>query len=196
LQRNVFPFIDGLDYYGTDVRYFKVGQSVGNGKTLVSKENLSGIPFKETENTRTEHIHSIKSCYPDAKIILFVRNNGWLDSLYSQYVKGGGVLDRVQWEQQIFNSSYLDFEGYIKQLRDNFDEVYVESFEYFKHNTFLSILHLCEFMNVKVPQYKTDKLGVKLSPKKLELLRLLNLLPVKFKYMFDKWDKYKLRFCK
>jgi len=193
LQRNVFPFIDGLDYYGTDVRYFKVGQSVGNGKTLVSKENLSGIPFKETENTRTEHIHSIKSCYPDAKIILFIRNNGWVDSLYSQYVKGGGVLDRVQWEQQIFNRSYLDFKGYIKQLRDNFDDVYVESFERFKKFNYDVISDLCGFMDVDVPDYNTKGLGVRLSPKGLELLRLLNLLPVKFKYLFDRWDKFKIK---
>ncbi len=196
LQRNVFPYIKGIDnYFATNIGKFKFGNTY-SGKTLVSKENLSGMPHKSNDiNVRAQRMYRIKMYYPDANIIVMIREKDWKESLYSTYVKGGGTLTYDEWENQIFNYDYADFYYYIKALKANFNRVLVLSYEDFKIDNDYIIRKICDFMGVEFPHnYNRTKIGLSLSNNRLKVVRTLNHLPIKrsnLNRMFDKYIRYK-----
>jgi hypothetical protein len=194
LQRNVFPYIKDLDYYGMDYRGFKFGKKI-NKKTLVSHEQLSGKPQSSNIDNRIEKLDLIKKHYPNASIIVFTRKKGWLKSLYSTYIKSGNTLSYDRWYNEVFNKKYLDQESYVKEIKKRFENVFVESFERFKDNNDDTIKRLCSFMDVKVPEYKKEIVGKKLTKNKLLILRMFNYFPIKPKHIFNRlnWLKYKKR---
>ena len=193
LQRNVFPFFKGVDYYHTDGRKFHWKRPITR-KTLVSIEKLSGDPHVNSLDTRRFWAYWIHYNYPNAKIIVFFRIRNWQDSLYSTYIKDGGILKYKDWRVQVFNEDYLRFYWYIKLLQELFSEVLIIQYEDFKHDNYKTICRICDFMHIKKPEwYDMRQVGKSMSGYRLEILRWLNFLPVK-RIHFVKWlDKLKLR---
>lgn len=192
LQRNVFPYIKDIDYYCKDFRPFKLGQKITK-KTLVSDENLSGVPYSDRNDSRLFNLNSIKKYYPDAKIIVFTRKDGWIESLYSTYVKDGGTYTFDNWYFYIFNKVFLLQKGYIEEIERMFDKVYVNTFENFKSKNYGTIKSLCDFMGVDVPDYKKDVVGKKLSPRMLNIIRLFNYSPIKPSDIMYRYNLYKFK---
>jgi len=191
LQRNVFPYIKGINFYTQHQKSFKIGQNY-HGKTLVSKESLSGSPFKSNDiNIRAQRMYQLRMYYPNANIIVMIRENGWKESLYSTYIKDGGILSYKEWESQIFNPDYANYHHYIKALKHNFNRVLVLSYEDFKVDNNYTIKKICNFMGVDFPyNYKRKKIGVSLTERKIKIYRLLNNLPIKRKDLIHILDKY------
>ena len=75
-------------------------------------------------------------------------------SLYKTYVNMGGSMPYDKWRQYNFDERFLDFEGYIKYLRNLFDDVLVLKFHSLKDNPHGFIKNICDFMNVQVPNYQ------------------------------------------
>ncbi|RLF37311.1 MAG: hypothetical protein DRM99_00700 [Thermoplasmata archaeon] len=190
LQRYVFPKLKNVNLFCTDGRPFNGIEDLEKDKiNLISIENLSGSPFSSNEFTRYTIMEELAKLYPNAKIIVTFRNkNSWLKSLYSQYIKTGGTYTYPEWRKKIFNDKYLDFEEYEKLLKEKFKEVLVLKFEQLKSNPEEYIKKICDFIGVDVPDYEIKIVGKKFSDKQLEILRIMNHLPIKvvrIYYFFD-----------
>jgi len=159
LQREVFPKIEGLNYnlYDSDKSEYILDK---NGINLISREGFSGLPLASVKLNALDRdlfAYGISKKYPDARVILGIRNKeDWLKSLYNLYVKGGGYLSYDTWFDN-FDKSYLDFERYIDLLNDLFDEVYVYNFEDLRNNKKKCIQDLCDFIGLDPPSFE-DKI--------------------------------------
>ena len=190
LQRNVFPYIKGISYYGKDLPPIIRKNS---NKVLISNEDWSGCPHNSSVDNRLFLVEQLKSFFPKACIIVFTRHKGWKRSLYSTYVKDGGRFGFAKWLNRVFNSSYLDQDEYVEQLIKTFKQVCVIRFEDFKQDPVVVVNSLCRFMDVDVPEFKDESVGMSLDGWKLGLCRILNFFPVKPKDFFYRWNIYKYR---
>ena len=124
LQAEIFPRIKNVNYIGM----LKYGTKIYDDKlNIISDEELSVNPHLPPCHSDyfdsgqryviAERLHSI---FPDAKIILGIRNkDSWLRSVYSQYVKGGGVHDFDSFVANVFDHRFLDFDSYIRRVSPN-----------------------------------------------------------------------------
>jgi len=193
LQRNVFPYLRGVDFYCNDLRPFIFGQRIV-GKTLVSDESLSGVPYLSNVDNRVELLDHIKSFYPDAKIIVFTRCNPfWVRSLYSTYVKDGFTFTYDEWLNNVFNTGFLNQKDYVLEIKKRFKDVFVCSYAVFQNDNDTCIRSLCDFMGVTVPVYDKQIVGRKLNRNVLRIVRLLNFFPVKLGWFFYLLSRFKFR---
>jgi hypothetical protein len=141
LQREVFPkvresdfqYIDGHDYPFVfnkfrfqDVIYFDaeetkaeiLGLAQGKRKLLISFEDLSGHPYNAAQS-RSAIADKIVKCFPDAKIIFFLRRQDqFAVSSYLQTVKGGNSFSLKEYYSTIFLENHHD--RFICPTRDYF----------------------------------------------------------------------------
>ena len=194
LQRQVFPYIKGINYYGTDTKEKFGWPTIITKKTVVSKERLSGEPYCSPLDDREYILDGIKIKYPNAKIIVCLRDkNSWVKSLYSTYIKDGGTLSELDWVMKVFNISYLEQGEYVKRLWHIFgmSNVLVLYYKDFKNNKHKFIKDICDFMQVDMPQYEDKIVGKSLSAKLLKVIRLLNNFPIKYRTFVHKFDEIK-----
>lgn len=101
LQQSVFPCLGGCDYFrGTDT-FKKYVWNATAGKLLLSHEAFQGAPVKIVSqgpkgwlNSRHHRLHILSNLWPEANIIVVVRQHGeWLSSMYRQYLHLGGTAD-------------------------------------------------------------------------------------------------------
>lgn len=149
---------------------------------IISDEELSVNPYLPTYhrmhldcNQRfviAERLHSI---FPDAKIILGIREkDSWVRSVYSQYVKSGGIYSYDKFVKDIFDHSFLYFDAYIKCLKSLFDEVLVYEFEDLKYDSKSFVKNICDFIGVDAPSFENRIYEKKWSEEKLKLGLFLN----------------------
>jgi len=140
--------------------------------TILSCEGLSGHPgFNFNECNREKIAKRLHTLFPYAKIILVTRKeDAWVRSLYKQYVNMGGSSPYDKWRQNNFDERYLDFEGYIKYLRNIFDEVLVLDFQSLKDNPHEFIKNICDFMNVNVPNYQLVSENVSMTDNQINAI--------------------------
>ena len=113
LQHQIFERIPKVNYLHTFNNNFKIKKDRVN---IISDESLTGSPYRGGKATDQYIIaDKIKKIFPDANIIITTRKtNGWLPSLYSQYIRNGGTKIYEFWFENIFDNQYLDQESYIK----------------------------------------------------------------------------------
>lgn len=146
-------------------------------KVLISHECLAGVPSSNIPCMRFKILRRIKRLYPDASIIVgFREKERWLVSLYSQYIKNGGIYSYSYWMEHIIKEKYLDFEKYKNEIRENFDNVFVYHMRDIKQNKKRFVEELFSFIGEPIPQYDDKKYNKKFSKKKLNVMRRLNKL--------------------
>jgi len=175
LQVGIFPNIKDVNH----IHKFELGSKLYEDKlNIISNEGFSGKsyhPFTDAEERYTK-ADRLKAMFPEAKILIGIRKpNSWKKSLYSQYIKRGGILKFEQWEDNV-DPLYFDNFSYIKYLKELFgeDNVYVYKFEDLKENHHKFVLGICGFLGVDVPEYENKRFQIGFTPGQKETMRKLN----------------------
>jgi hypothetical protein len=181
LQAEVFPKIKNVSFPRNGI--FRFGTKIYENKlNIISDEELSVNPhlppchFEYLESNQryviAERLHLL---FPQAKIILGIREKkSWLRSVYSQYIKGGGIHNYDDFVNQDFDSGFLDFESYIECLKTYFDEVLIYHFEDLKKDPISFVKKICNFIGKDVPQFENKIYEKGWSERQLKLGLYLN----------------------
>ena len=175
LQRNVFPFSKEINYiYGDKLRNLNIVEDKVN---VLSGEWLSGTPHEpEPVSRRYELAYSLSILFPNAKILLVLRNkDDWVNSIYKQYVLSGGKEKKKKFVEYIFDDGYLKFVEYIFYLKDLFNDVKIMYYEDLKNNPNKFLSDLFSFLRVKNFRVKNIGVNVSYSDRQIEIIRLLNI---------------------
>ena len=145
-------------------------------KTIIANEALSGDPYSNKID-RFKVIDNLHNLFPDAKIIVGVRNwRDMMDSLYSQYIRNGGCgYDTLL----LFNiREYSFYEEYIEHIQSLFKDVFVYNYDWDlkKEHKEAFIIRLCDFIGEPVPDYQDKRYRVRLKPYQLQTMRMINKL--------------------
>ena len=169
----------GYPKTGTSFLQLEVFPKIREGNRdicIISRENLIGDCFSLDVSDMGAIVRLIKKFYPDAKIILGIREiGGMLVSLYSQYVKEGGHLKQKDFFKQKINMERYNHKRYIGMLYDLFGEsnVFVYDFKDFKDDIDSVIFSLCSFIGCDVPSYdKSNRYAVRWNDKQIGLMRM------------------------
>lgn len=172
LQEFFFPKIKDLWFWYKPHDPLNIAD-MGEYPVLISDEELSRSMPTRDDATRMHMIYKLKERYPNAKIILGVRDaDAWFKSTYAQEVKSG---------------SYLSFEGYTNKYRDVaypeyyvtmakvlWKDVFVYEFKDFIERKDAVLSDMCRFMGVDKPEYEDKRVNTSL--KHLGLWRWINIL--------------------
>lgn len=173
LQELLFSKIPEINYF----RKFDFTTEIKpNTLNLISYEHLTGHPHLLRCDSHIMYTVAdrIKNCFPNAKIILGIRNKElWQKSLYSQYIINGGILNFEEFKENI-DSGYLNFEKFIEYLKTKFSDVYVYRFEDLKKNHQKCMDELCKFIGVKPLKVINEQFNISLSNNQIKFLRFLN----------------------
>jgi hypothetical protein len=104
---------------------------------------------------REYYAQKIKEQFGDVKIILGIRDpESHIQSLYSEYLCGGGVERFKVWKRSFLNWRYLEVNNYIKLLNDSFSEVFIYEYELLSRDKTRFMSLLCDFLECQVPDYQ------------------------------------------
>lgn len=179
-QKVIYPQLDDIEYY----RYaFKRGinEFIGyeNSKILISDESISGRCCYMPQHSASERynaVRNLKKLYPDAEILISVRNRDeWIQSLYRQYIWFGGKLTFNEWLEDIDTEAH-DIQKYIRLLEENFDTVHIFYLEDMKKNIYTFAEKLCAVLGVEYVEFDNRIVNRSFSVRQTETLRKLNYL--------------------
>jgi hypothetical protein len=172
IQCELFDKMEAIKH----IHDFRAEMYLPKGKKIISMEWIAGESFwPNGYETRYQNIERFKGMFPNAKIIVGFREaESWIRSTYSQYVKNGGIYDYYRWRLTLFDERMIQYDDYIKALRETFDEVFVYWFEEMKEDKQKFVQQLCDFMDVPVPLYEDKSYNIKFSDQKLDVLRFWN----------------------
>ena len=148
--RQIFPKLNNVNLIlETDIRMILRKDKIN----LISSELLSGHPLRRDFGAdRFEIADRLHRLFPDASIIVgFRKKDSWVRSLYSLYVKNGGILDFDNFYNSVFDKNSLEFEEYLDYLHSLFKSIYVYNFEDLKKNSEKFVKKMCDFIGVEVP---------------------------------------------
>ena len=179
LQEEVFSRIKKVNYTGIlryDTKIYK------DKINIISDEDLSirpHLPVNHKDylncNQRFVIAKRLHSIFPTAKIIIGIRNkDSWLRSVYSQYVKSGGIYNYDRFICESFDHRFLDFDSYIDYLNDLFNEVLVYRFEDLKQNPFNFVKNICDFIGLDTPRFENRIWEKRWSKRQIKLGLFLN----------------------
>jgi len=175
LQKDVFPKIKNVNFLTNDLNNFDFKNVKKDKLNILSREGLFGLPHESDLKTGYQRINEIKKNFPDAHIILIIREKKpWIKSLYKQYITGGGKYNFKKWFLNNFDLGFLDYEKNIKYLEKNFKQVLVLKFENLKKDPDKFVKDICDFIGVEVPKYENKIRGKSPSKTTLTLIRFVN----------------------
>lgn len=163
LQKNVFPRLENVLFYDcinprVDVRELRLNPfflDVGfDGKVLISDERVVGHGYLSVPYVSVfERVRRVKLVFPDASIILVVRDlEGLRRSLYLQYGKFGyGVLGFDDWLAYEYDKGFDKMDDFVVFVRSLFRNVLVLSFEDLRVSPRFFVREVCDFVGVGVP---------------------------------------------
>jgi len=179
LQNEVFPKLK-LNY----LLYLPLKGNIVDGKNLISDESLAGYSYIIGSNNASnkdiaKRLHDL---YPKAKIIVVFREkNKWLKSFYKQFLVESErrklVKNYEDWYAKVYGDKFLEFKEYENYLKELFDDVLVLHFEEFKKDHKKFVKNICDFIGVKVPEYKIKKVNISFSEKHYRFLRFCDKFP-------------------
>jgi len=126
---------------------------------IITEENIYTYQFTKVDD-RFELIDRVKKVFPEAKIIFGTRKKEEnLVSWYVEYVAVGGVLDFQGFLDKHMNLKKLDYEPYVKKLKELYGEknVFIYSLEDLRNNQKQVVKEMCKFINVKMPRKYRSK---------------------------------------
>lgn len=182
LQHEIFKKIPGVNCFRNVGFDTVVDEDEIN---IISNEDLSGASYwGGNADIRFVIADRLKLWFPNAKIILTVRPGpGWVNSLYSQFIKHGGLLSFEDWRECVFDERYLNIDEYVNYFQMLFDDVLVIDFNQLCFNKEAIINRLFKFLDVDKIDYRDIKHNIKLSPFQLKLCRFLN------RFWVSDWNK-------
>lgn len=145
--------------------------------TLISYESLSGEIYDPNILDMKVTSLRLNGLLDDTKIIVCTREkSSMLKSLYSQYIKEGGILEREDFNKYFFNMQRLDYDTYLDFLYKLFgkENVLHVDFELLKKDDHKFVSSICSFMNQPIPSFTNKKLNPGYSQKQIEIQRFLN----------------------
>lgn len=159
LQKTYFPSIQGVTYLGRDhvnnfflkddelsynpdvlKGYYQKEYPSGTRLILSSERILGSLNMGYRNGSFLKcNVDRIANVFPDARIILFIRNQeNLISSSYIQYVRNGGNFPVHRYlfanENSLFCFQYLEFHKTIEYLKRKFKSVYVFVYEDFENN--------------------------------------------------------------
>lgn len=237
LQREFFPHVSGFEFYGVDRSqyseafqkilyqddsYFNAEEiaaelaPIAENNSILSNELFVGQSLYLQSTNRTRTARRLKQFFPEAEIVLMLRNQvSLLESLYSIGIYSGMTVNPEDYirfldaPSNTDNPLYSTFaeaettEGYyfsnlIELYRSLFPNVHVLLFEDFKSGPAPFAERLSQMLNLKTPPIKNPEKRVNksLSARQIKLIRRLNLYkPVLNRGAFGKRVfRFKLRF--
>ena len=237
LQRAYFPHVSDFEFYGVDrTQYSDAFQKIlyqddshFNAKeiaaeikpiteknAILSNELFVGQSLYLQSTNRSRTARRLKQLFPDAEIVLVLRNQvSLLESLYSIGIysgMAGSPEDFIRFSNEpssVDSPLYPTFaetettEGYhfsnlIELYRSLFSDVHILLFEDFKSNPVSFAERLSQMLNLNVGKIKNPEKRVNksLSARQIKLIRRLNLYkPVLNRGIFGKRVfRFKLRF--
>ena len=209
LQKEVFPNIPDLNFLGKmgeelmdiiyqDILYFdekknkeRIKKKINLNKiNLVSNEALSGDP-QNGGFYRERILEKINECFPNSKIILFIRRQDeWAISNYKGSVRNGTNLSlknfflpaiepSKSWIRRYPNPTIeiFKFYPYIKFMIELFghDNCLILPYEILKKDHNVAINKLCEFIGVSKPKYSNTLRNYSYGKYRLLFNRYFNL---------------------
>jgi hypothetical protein len=181
LQAEIFPKIKNVNIPRNGA--FRYGTKIDENKlNIISDEELSVNPHLPPyhfqylgPNQRFVIAERLNLLFPKAKIILGIREkNSWLRSVYSQYVKGGGIHNYDNFIKNVFDKDFLNFEKYIQHLKTLFKDVLIYHFEDLKKDPNNFVKNICDFIGVDVPSFENKIYEKGWSNRQLNLGLFLN----------------------
>lgn len=174
IQCELFNRMKGINYvHNMDyTTYFNPDR-----KTIISMEWLCGIPYWNhvPYSNRFQMIDRLHRVFPDAGIILGVRDKRkWVISLYSQYVKNGGVLGYDDWYRDLFDNRFLNFTEYINYIKKKFRDVCIYNFEDLVRDKDRTAKVICDFVGEPVPPYRDIVYNRSFNSQQLGVMRWCN----------------------
>lgn len=184
-----------IDYFDIKTRIPITDKTV-----VVSYEFLSGDSCNpnSTLEERLEIAWKLSKCYPNAKIIICLRNKeGWLKSAYNQWCWSSYAYTWNEYKEK-YPISLLYWDKYINYLETLFGRwnVYIASFEEMKKDSYKFYKGLCNFIGCEMPnKFKSYNLNHSPSKKiinflifadKIKFKFIRNLLRTLLKYVSDK----------
>jgi len=180
LQTEVFPKIPNINYQ-TKV---DLTTKVVPGKiNLFSDENLDGGSYRlfNTVENRYNIMKNLHSLYPNAKIILCIRDrDAWLRSAYKQYIVAYKSCSFEEYKNRL-DKDFLNYDKYIKELDKLwFNNIYVCTFEDLKMNPKKFVKNMCDFIGVEPPEFENKTVYKGITDGQVKFIRLYDkLLPSK-----------------
>ena len=181
LQNEIFPKLDGVEVYGTGMYskdYDHTTKFPDDKTILITKESISSIRRTKDRADRFTVIKRINREFPDAKVIVVFREiNGWTRSIYSQYIRDGGVLEFDAFSKMIneLNPDMSDYKKYESLLRELFSDVLVLWHKDLKENSTLFVDKICKFIGTNTPTFNTGRRSnISLDKKAIERWRRIN----------------------
>ena len=177
LQKVIFPKINGIDFYNPKLNDLKnIKPKI---KTLISNESLAGQPYSFNQTDRYKTLNFIKKLYPNANIIFVKRNpKNWINSLYKQYIRGGGVYSFQKWFNDIFDIDFL-YDKYENELKKKFKKILILDYEELKEKPDLFIKKLCSYIGVDVPVYENKTIYSSYTNQQMIICRFFNRMVLK-----------------
>lgn len=175
-QKEIFPKLKDVDVKFKKKLIYDMSSYSDKPKVLFTDEDYSvSLPHQIHKYECMETLTNLKKLYPDAKIIIGLRNKiKWLHSCYYQYVaSGGGFLSYKKYLEK-YEDDILDFVVYLTMIRLLWKSVYVYNFEDFVDDPDKIVGELCNFMGCEIPQYKNRKYNISMNNTQIFLLRLMN----------------------
>lgn len=196
LQQSYLKNIENATVFSYHLRYELLGRMEVMDNVIISNEGLSGSPWNMSWIRGVSNNHdwmlsfktsvlNIKKLYPEGEILIVLRKHGdFLISLYKQYLHEGGVLKFKDFfsSEGVIKPEHLIYEKRLQFLSEHFKKVHVMNFEEFKisgdsyFNMFFNSLNLSVVKNEQYIDLKTNK---SVSGKKINLLRIANILYAK-----------------
>jgi hypothetical protein len=197
--RYFYPFVTNAETYFHDDLYFDFSE--GNEKfelrnthpvsgadhLILFTHAFSGLYNFRWENSKYRNffLKHLKQKFPDAEIIIFIRNQiDFIASGYSTYLTHGGTYTFNKLfkpgliDGELFPLEYLNYCETIRAFRENFgcENVYVYIYEEFLENneTFIKKLIATHGLDFSVKELHRDKTNEKLRIGLANLLRLSN----------------------
>lgn len=172
-----------IGYPKTATTYLQ--KEIFNKTSVISNEHIIGNPIRP-QYERDIKIHGLKELYPDAKIIIGIRDKDkWLKSCYSQYVKNGGFHSFKYWSRIMVDKRYLDYEYIIGLLQTlfGFDNVLVYRTENLKKD----IERIKKFIHRTDIQTSNKRYNKSLNSIEILLFRMLYFIIDGYKYVTKKY---------
>lgn len=157
-------------------------------KKVYSNEFLSGYTIIEREFI----IRGIYQLYgKNCKIIIGIRNpETYKKSMYNQMVKGKKIFYGYKyWEKNIFDKRLVEYQKYIKLIKELFTDVHIYYFEDLKYRKKETIQKICEFCGCKIPNYKDKYYNKKLNKYEIIIFRSIIFIIELYKYITNKGSK-------
>jgi len=166
---NPIRFQDPIFFDSISIRDKITALAKGKKKLLVSFEDLSGHPYNAAQ-ARSVIADKIRSCFPQAKVIFFLRRQDtFAVSSYLQTVNGGNKYSLREYYSTVFEDKqherficptldYFLFSKYVDHLTGLFgrENCLILPYERFRSENEVVIKQLLDFLNVKFIEVKLN----------------------------------------